>query len=96
MTRVLLAIALVTFAVLGCYEDEPASVSDTGVIVFLSLEGGFFGIVDDHDRHWDPTNLPEQFRVDSLRVQFEGIITDRPTFHMWGRTVELISIRRLK
>jgi hypothetical protein len=70
-------------------------VSDTGTVVFLSFEGGFYGIIDDHNRHWDPSNLPQQYQADSLRVRFEGRITDLPTFHMWGRTVELESIKRL-
>jgi hypothetical protein len=75
--------------------DRTEIVSGTGTVVFLSLEGGFYGIIDDNDRHWDPSNLPQQYQVDSLRVRFEGIITDAPTFHMWGRTVELTSIKRL-
>jgi len=96
MTRILFAAVLVTVAVFGCYEDRPERVSGTGTVVFLSFEGGFFGIVDDHGRRWDPSNLAEEFKADSLRVQFEGIVTDLPTFHMWGRTIELTSVNRLK
>jgi hypothetical protein len=96
MRRILFITVVVIAAVFCCCEGRIEYVSDTGTVVFLSLEGGFYGIVDDHDRHWDPSNLPEQFKVDSLRVRFEGIVTDRPTFHMWGRTVELTSVKRSK
>lgn len=96
MTRILFTAVLIVAATLGGCKDRPAGVSDTGTVVFLSLEGGFFGIVDDHGRHWDPSNLPEEFKADSLRVRFEAIVTDRPTFHMWGRTIELTFIKRLK
>ena len=96
MTRVLLAVAVASMAILGCYDDEPEYVSGAGMVVFLSFEGGFYGIVGDDDRHWDPSNLPEQFRVDSLRVYFEAEVTNHLTFHMWGRTVDLISIQHIK
>jgi hypothetical protein len=96
MTRILFAAVLIVVAVLGCFEDQPDPVSDDGTVVFLSFEGGFFGIVDDHGRHWDPSNLAEEFKTDSLRVRFEGIVTDLPTFHMWGRTIELTAVKRLK
>jgi hypothetical protein len=95
MKWILFATVLVIVGMLGCYEDRPGPVSDTGTVVFLSFEGGFYGIVDDHGRRWDPSNLSEDFKADGIRVSFEGVVTDRSTFHMWGRTVELTSIRRL-
>ncbi|MCD6378927.1 hypothetical protein J7M07_00600 [bacterium] len=96
MTRILLAVVLMMLIGVGCLEDRPESVSDVGTVVFLSFEGGFFGIVDAHERRWDPSNLSDEFQVDSLRVHFQGIVTDRPSFHMWGRTIELTAVRRLK
>ncbi len=93
MKRILFILVLIVVALLGCNRTD--RVLDTGTIVYVGLEGGFYGIVDDHGRHWDPSNLPSSFQTDSLRVRFEGIITDRPTFHMWGRTIELTAIKRL-
>jgi len=92
--RLLLVAVMVIGVVFSCC-DRTESVSDTGTVRFLALEGGFYGIIDDHDRRWDPTNLPQEYQIDSLRVRFEGIIIDAPTFHMWGRTVELRLIKRL-
>ncbi|MBM3319052.1 MAG: hypothetical protein FJY73_00050 [Candidatus Eisenbacteria bacterium] len=98
MVRVLLATLIAVVWIGGCaqQQEDTEAVSDTGTIVFLSFEGGFFGIVDDHGRRWDPSGLPEELQVDSLRVRFEGIPTDDVTFRMWGRTIELISITPLK
>ena len=93
MRRVLFAAVLIMLALPACNQTE--RVLDTGTVVYLDLEGGFFGIIDDHGRHWDPSNLPAEFQADSLRVRFEGVITDRATFHMWGRTLELTAIKRL-
>jgi hypothetical protein len=95
MRRILLTAVVLLTVVFGCHEDRTGCVSDKGTVVFLSFEGGFYGIVDDHGRRWDPSNLSEQFKVDSLRVRFEGVVADHPTYHMWGRTVELTSIKRL-
>ena len=68
----------------------------TGTVVFLSFEGGFYGIKGDDGKNYDPANLPEEFRKDGLRVQFEA---KRPTrqasFHMWGVIVELVHIQKL-
>ncbi|MBN1504754.1 MAG: hypothetical protein JW952_06825 [Candidatus Eisenbacteria bacterium] len=93
MKRVFLVAVLVMLALPGCNETD--RVVDNGTIVFMQFEGGFFGIIDDHNRHWDPSNLPPEFQVDSLRVRFEGVVTDLATFHMWGRTIELTAIKRL-
>jgi len=96
MRLMLFAVVLIVAALLGCRDDQAESVSDTGTVVFLAFEGGFFGIIDDQGRHWDPSNLSEEFKTDSLRVRFEGTITDLYTFHMWGRTIELTSIERIE
>jgi len=93
MRRVLFVAVLVMLARPGCNQTD--RVLDSGTVVYLDLEGGFFGIIDDHGRHWDPSNLPAEFQTDSLRVRFEGVVTDRATFHMWGRTIELTAIKRL-
>ena len=96
MTRLLLATVIVGVVLLGCFNEGPEYVTGTGSVVFNSFEGGFYGISDDNGNHWDPGNLPEQYKVDGLRVLFKAIVTDETTFHMWGRTVDLVSIRRLK
>lgn len=96
MKWIFFTVVVIGMVVLGCRQDRQESVSDTGTVVHVALEGGFFGIVDDHGGRWDPSNLSEEFRSDSLRVRFEGIVTDLPTFHMWGRTIKLTSIRRLQ
>ena len=97
MRRVLLLAVIVAIGLVGCYGDMRVEVvSDTGTIIYLTFEGGFFGIADDHGRHWDPSDLPAEFQADSLRVRFEGVVTDEVTCHMWGRTIDLTSIEREK
>jgi hypothetical protein len=67
-------------------------VSGTGTIVFLDFEGGFWGIVGDDGRHYDPVNLG-QFQINGLRVWFEAeVLHDVVSFHMWGEMVSIIHI----
>jgi hypothetical protein len=95
--------ALVTIAVIlcgliaqSCTTDSGDNTVVTGTVVFLSFEGGFYGIKGDDGRSYDPINLPEDFRVDGLRVRFEAKgLTGQASFHMWGIMVELIHIQKL-
>lgn len=80
----------------GNVEDENV-ISGTGTVVYIRLEGGFYGIMGDDGKRYYPLNLPEEYRVEGLRVRFEGVIrSDVATFHMWGTPVELKSIEPLR
>lgn len=71
------------------------TISGTGLVVHLDLEGGFYGIIDDRGERLDLANIPEDFKVDSLRVRYQAAYVDRMTTHMWGRPADLITIERL-
>jgi hypothetical protein len=75
--------------------DTVRIVTGTGLVRHVDLEGGFYGIVDDLGERYDPSNLPEDFKVDSLRVHYQATVTDKMTTHMWGRPVDIITIERL-
>ena len=98
---------LLLFLVAGCCspavsgDNRPASddgdlLRFTGRVVFVSLEGGFYGLVAEDGRKYDPLNLPQEYRRDGLQVR----VTARPVqnavgFHMWGTRIEIINIKRL-
>lgn len=68
-----------------------------GTVVFVPLEGGFYGIIAGDGSRYDPAVLPEAFRQDGLPVQvtarrLEGSVG----FHMWGAKIEIVDIRRLE
>jgi hypothetical protein len=68
----------------------------TGTVIYVSLEGGFYGIKGDDGRNYDPVNLPEEFRKDGLRVRFAAReLKDQASFHMWGVLVEVITIQKI-
>lgn len=66
-----------------------------GTVRYISIEGGFYGIVSDDGKQYDPVNLPAPFRENNLRVRFRGkVLKDRVGFHMWGEIFEIESIVR--
>ncbi|HHM23798.1 MAG TPA: hypothetical protein ENJ23_02005 [Bacteroidetes bacterium] len=92
----LAAILLLGWAVAGCLEPQQYDVEGEGMIRFVPLEGGFYGIITETGKY-DPVNLPDEFRQDSLRVYFKGnLVKERVSFHMWGNLLELKEIRRLE
>ena len=82
-------------------EDEIVRIQRKGTVKHVSLEGGFYGIVGDDGRNYDPLNLPQEFQIDGLRVRFTAerghvIMKDGiATFHMWGYIVRLAHIEKL-
>jgi len=94
--RILVLIFLAFVLAASSCSDDSDIVSGTGTVTYLSLEGGFYGIIADDGEHYDPTNLPPEFRQDGLRVRFEAVILrDQYSVHMWGTIVEIISIEEL-
>ena len=76
--------------------DRVDAVSGTGTITFLGFEGGFYGIISDDGKHYDPINLEKRFQVDGSRVRFKlKIMEGYLGFHMWGAIVQIIHIEQL-
>ena len=90
MNRLLLLISIIAMLLHGesCKTENEDTFVTTGTIVFLSFEGGFYGIRGDDGKNYDPISLPDEFRKDGLRVRFEAKeLPDRASFHMWGRII---------
>ena len=75
---------------------QPGIVSGIGEIVYIDLEGGFYGIITDEGMCYDPINLPLEFQEDGLRISFKAILmAGYVNFHMWGIIVDIIEIELL-
>lgn len=75
----------------------PASISTTGTVRHLDLEGGFWGIVADDGRQFDPMGLDARFQKEGLRVRFEATPeTDMMSTRMWGTMVRITRIEIVK
>ncbi|HTY53164.1 MAG TPA: protease inhibitor I42 family protein [Methanomicrobiales archaeon] len=65
----------------------------SGTVVYQDLEGGFYGIVGDDGKQYDPLNLDAKFRKDGLRVAFDATaVQGIATTHMWGTPVNLSDV----
>jgi hypothetical protein len=83
------------FALLTQFTKNDGLIHGKGTVKYLSFEGGFYGIVGDDGKNYDPINMPQEFKVDGLRVQFTANLTHYLSFHMWGYVVKLFSIEKL-
>lgn len=74
-----------------------STVTGTGTIDYIDLEGGFYAIVADSGERYDPgATLPEDFHQDGLRVRFE--VTPQPgaiTTRQWGTRVVVESVEEM-
>jgi hypothetical protein len=67
----------------------------SGTVSRIELEGGFFGVVSDSGEKLFPVDLPDQFRIDGLRIRFVERDTSVFTIQMWGRAVSLDRVSRI-
>jgi inhibitor of cysteine peptidase len=67
-----------------------------GTVIRVDLEGGFYGILGDDGKKYDPLNLDLKFQKDGLRVAFDSIpAKDAVGTKMWGTPVELVDIKEI-
>jgi hypothetical protein len=74
-------------------DDSPDGTQITfdGTVAFIGSDGGFYGIVGDDGKEYDPVNLPSEFAHDGQRVQvLAEIWNDGFNIHPWGSQVEIL------
>jgi hypothetical protein len=82
--------------ILSSYELRPQYLHGTGEIEFYPIEGGFYGIISDEGTHYEPINLPDEFKIDGLQVQFIlKLPKDSTSYHLWLKIVEIYHIEEL-
>ncbi len=102
-TRYKLGIAVLLGAIglASCYDIGPEKasgqaklatipVSIGGEVVFRERDGGFFGILADNGRQYEPANLDPAFHKEGLRLKLTGQLdTLHLGKHQWGNPIEL-------
>lgn len=68
----------------------------TGEVAYIASEGGFYGIIGDDGRRYQPSNLPRNFRKAGLPVVFT-FVERTGTFStlMWGTIIDIKSINNV-
>lgn len=67
----------------------------TGKVVFLSFEGGAYGIIDHHGKKYLPINMPNQLKKDGAQVVCKVKPADVESLIMWGEPVYIYSFETL-
>ncbi len=81
-------------------ETQPQAVQQNvlefnATVVYVTVEGGFYGLTDAEGKAYDPINLPPEFRKDGMKVRVSARPrTDMAGFHMWGTIIEILSIEQ--
>ncbi|HEX7878064.1 MAG TPA: hypothetical protein VF720_01565 [Candidatus Eisenbacteria bacterium] len=76
-------------------EKGADTVTGAGTIVRLEIEGGFFAIRGDDGTNYDPKSLPDEFKVEGLRVRYTlKVNTGAAGIHMVGPIVDVIDIAK--
>jgi hypothetical protein len=104
MKQLWLVTAVLAMAVMGgCASKQQAAdasqgiISEAGQVRHVNLDTGFYGIIGEDGRKFEPINLPANFQVNRQNVTFR--VKPRPDIlnsHMWGMPVEVLDIKAAK
>jgi methionine-rich copper-binding protein CopC len=67
----------------------------SGIVEYLGIEGGFWGVIGDDGEHYDLGNMPEKFKKQGLRIKFCGKPINAASIRMWGTMVNVSSIEEI-
>lgn len=67
----------------------------TGKVVYLSFEGGAYGIIDQHGKKYLPINMPNQLKKDGAQVICNVRPADTVSTMMWGEPVYIYAFETL-
>ncbi|WP_196141031.1 hypothetical protein [Aliikangiella sp. G2MR2-5] len=68
-----------------------------GTIQYISLEGGFYGIVTENGQKLLPMNLDKAFMQDGAIIEFSGKMeSGMMTIQQWGKPFKITEIKLIK
>ncbi len=88
LIALLAPVMMLTF---GCAKVDTVSIE--GKVKYITLEGGFWGIVGNDGKNYEPVTLITKYQTDgqSVKVRAE-ILRDQSSVHQWGTLIKIISI----
>ncbi len=67
-----------------------------GVIKYIELGPGFFGIVTEDGTELMPINLPEQLKYEGRKVEVTATdVPDGASVFMWGKVVKITGFKTI-
>lgn len=97
LITIIIILGLISFFGYKKFIKGDEKVNLIGEVRFVDLEGGFYGIIGSNGKNYFPINLSNEFKIDGIKVKFEGRIRkDILTTAMWGEAIEIIKIDEIK
>jgi hypothetical protein len=93
---ILTLITVICLCIVTASAGEAPTVNFKGTVRYVAIEGGFWGLVSEDGKNYEPANLGQEFRHDGLAVQVAAAVINRPNINMWGTTIEVTAISRLE
>lgn len=62
-----------------------------GKVVHQNLGTGFWGIIADNGKQYEPVNLPKKFQKENQPITLKAKESDSFSLFMWGTPIEIIS-----
>ena len=87
------ALALLGLAVLACGPGSADLTDVRATVVFVPLEGGFFGVLADNGAQYEPRNLPADLKKEGQRIVFDAKYVNGASTSQWGRAIRLVAVR---
>lgn len=89
MFKFLLALMLIFPTV----HADDKSLTFQGEVVFIEIEGGFYGIADQNGQKYLPSNLPDILKQNGLKVRGTAQLkSGKLGFKQWGKMIDIIEI----
>ncbi|MDP3052022.1 MAG: hypothetical protein Q8N42_00780 [bacterium] len=83
--------SIIMFGIIGTASSLEKMKTIKGTVHYISIEGGFWGIVTDDGKKYDPIYLPSELRRPGLRAEFRLMILEGHVgLRMWGTLVEIL------
>lgn len=95
---VLSALVMVMLVLTSCSGVEKSGdnvLTEAGVVEFVNLDGGFYGIINPRGQKYEPINLSKEFQEPGLLVTVDAKILTDVTTHQWGTPIEIIYITKV-
>ena len=74
--------------------EQPDTIRFRGEVTYLSMEGGFWGIIAADGQRYDPGQLPKAFQDNGHKVQVVARpATGRLSFRQWGKAIDIVEIK---
>ena len=92
-------LVVIVLAILGSALILPnnanASVTITGTVCHISIEGGFWGIITDNGKRFNPgNNLPDELKKNGVRAKFTlSVLSDAVSVYMWGKEAVVVAYK---